>query len=77
MTPPRFSKPKPAATWQENKRRNYEHVHSIKPKEGRPEPRPGREVEIGPHRSTRDVWDNSAKDKASFKLWLIANNRKA
>ena len=79
MIPPRFSKPKPKTIplWAQNQRRSYSSIGAVKTTEGIKERITTRSNELLPEKSIREVWDDSAEDKASFKLWLIANNRKA
>jgi hypothetical protein len=76
MTPPKFSKPKPAAP-KKHKRRNHTINRVIGTKEGKQELGTHKQSGWEPVESVREVWDESAEDKARHKLWCIANNQKA
>jgi hypothetical protein len=76
MTPPKFSKPKPKPAAQTHPRR-YLCIGPARTSEGIKDRSFTRANEPHYDQSVMRVMDESAEDKASFKLWLIANNRKA
>ena len=76
MTPPKFSKPKAKPAAQTHPRR-YLCIGPARTSEGIKDRSFTRANEPHYDQSVMRVMDDSAEDKASFKLWLIANNRKA
>jgi hypothetical protein len=76
MTPPKFSKPKPKPAAQ-TKPIRYLCIGPARTSEGIKDRSFTRANEPHYDKSVMRVLDDSAEDKASFKLWLIANNRKA
>lgn len=76
MIPPKFSKPKPKPAAQTHPRR-YLCIGPARTSEGIKDRSFTRANEPHYDQSVMRVMDESAEDKASFKLWLIANNRKA
>jgi len=76
MTPPKFSKPKPKPSAQ-TKPTRYLCIGPARTSEGIKDRSFTRANEPHYDQSVMRVMDDSAEDKASFKLWLMANNRNA
>ena len=76
MTPPKFSKPK-AKTAAQTKPIRYLCIGPARTSDGVKDRSFTRANEPHYDQSVMRVMDESAEDKASFKLWRIANNIKA